>query len=84
MHGQFITKDLHASCRAVLGFSLGTTRNNRPELLREPAERVMSYLAEGLLDIKIGKRFKMEEVAEAHRWVESRQSTGKVLLEINN
>ena len=83
-YGQFITKDLHASCRAVLGFSLGTTRNNRPELLREPAERVMSYLAEGLLDIKIGKRFKMEEVAEAHRWVESRQSTGKVLLEINN
>jgi NADPH:quinone reductase len=82
--GQFITKDLHASCRAVLGFSLGTTRNNRPELLRKPAERVMRYLAEGRLDMKIGKSFKMEEAAEAHRLVESRQSTGKVLLEMNN
>jgi len=49
--GQFVTKELHASCRAVLGFSLGTTRNNRPELLRETAARIMDYLAEGRLDI---------------------------------
>ncbi|MED3933401.1 quinone oxidoreductase [Priestia megaterium] len=81
--GQFVTKDLHASCRAVLGFSLGTTRNNRPELLRGTADRIMDYLAEGLLDIKVGKRFSIEEAAEAHRLVESRQSTGKVLLKIN-
>lgn len=81
--GQFLTKDLHASCRAVLGFSIGTTRNNRPDLLRGTADRVMGYLAEGRLDIKIGKRFRIEDVAEAHRLVESRQSTGKVLLEIN-
>ena len=83
-YGQFITKDLHASCRAVLGFSLGTTRNHRPELLRGTAERIMSYLAEGRLNMKIGKRFKIEEVAEAHRFVENRRSTGKVLLEMNN
>ncbi|WP_374989513.1 quinone oxidoreductase (plasmid) [Priestia megaterium] len=81
--GQFVTKDLHASCRAVLGFSLGTTRNNRPELLRETAARIMDYLAEERLDIMVGKRFSIEEVPEAHRLVESRQSTGKVLLEIN-
>ena len=81
--GQFLTKDLHASCRAVLGFSIGTTRNNRPDLLRGTADRVLGYLAEGRLDIKIGKRFRIEDVAEAHRLVESRQSTGKVLLEIN-
>lgn len=81
--GQFVTKDLHASCRAVLGFSLGTTINNRPELLRGTANRIMDYLAKGILDIKVGKRFSIEEAAEAHRLVESRQSTGKVLLKIN-
>ena len=83
-YAQFIAKDLHASCRAVLGFSLGTTRNHRPELLSGTAERIMSYLAEGRLNMKIGKRFKIEEVAEAHRFVENRRSTGKVLLEMNN
>jgi NADPH2:quinone reductase len=80
--GQFKTPDLHASCRSVLGFSLGTTRKKRPHLLRDAAERVLGYLADGRLKMKIGKRFSLEEAAEAHRWVESRQSTGKVLLEV--
>jgi NADPH2:quinone reductase len=75
-------QDLHASCRSVLGFSLGTTRNKRPELLRDTAEKVMRYLAEGRLRMKIGKRFSLEEAAEAHEWVESRRSTGKVILKI--
>ena len=80
---QFKTTDLHASCRAVLGFSLGTTRNNRPELFRGTAGHIMGYLAEGSLDIKIGQHFKLEEAAHAHRLVESRKSIGKVLLEVN-
>lgn len=81
---QFKTRDLHSSCRAVLGFSIGTTRNNRPELFRDVADKVLSYLADGSLDIKIGKCFSLEEAADAHRWVESRKSTGKVLLKISN
>ena len=81
--GQVKTVDLHSSCRAVLGFSLGTTRNNRPELLRETAERVLEYLADGRLDIKIGNTFSIEEASEAHRLIESRQSEGKIVLEVN-
>ncbi|MBM7609738.1 NADPH2:quinone reductase [Lysinibacillus composti] len=81
--GQVKTVDLHSSCRAVLGFSLGTTRNNRPELLRETAERVLEYLADGRLDIKIGNTFSIEEASEAHRLIESRQSVGKMVLEVN-
>ncbi|GIM46572.1 quinone oxidoreductase [Collibacillus ludicampi] len=80
--GQFKTKDLHSSCRSVLGFSLGTTRKERPHLLRSAADHVLSYLAEGRLKMKIGKRFTLEEAAEAHRWVESRKSIGKVLLTV--
>jgi NADPH:quinone reductase len=80
--GRFQTNDLHSSCRSVLGFSLGTTRKERPHLLRDTADHVLGYLAEGRLKMKIGKRFSLEEAAEAHRWVESRKSTGKVLLSI--
>jgi NADPH2:quinone reductase len=81
--GQLNTKDLYPSCRSVLGFSFGTTRNKRPHLLRDTADRVFGYLSEGRLKMKIGKRFSLEEAAEAHRWVESRQSTGKVILNIH-
>lgn len=78
--GRFQTKDLHSSCRSVLGFSFGTTRRERPQLLRDAARNVLAYLAEGRLNMNIGKRFPLEQAAEAHQWVESRQSTGKVLL----
>lgn len=82
--GHFQTKDLHSSCRSVLGFSLGTTRKERPHLLRNAADHVLGYLAEGRLKMKIVKKFALEEAVEAHRWVESRNSTGKVLLTVQN
>jgi NADPH2:quinone reductase len=78
--GHFQTKDLHSSCRSVLGFSLGTTRKERPYLLRDTANHVLRYLAENQLKIKIGGRFRLVEAAEAHRMVESRNSVGKILL----
>lgn len=80
--GTIQTIDLHASCRSVLGFSFGTTRNKRPLLLQDTAEKVFQYLVDGSLTIKIGRRFALEDAASAHAWVESRQSTGKVLLDV--
>ncbi|MFK4301605.1 NADPH2:quinone reductase [Paenibacillus sp. RC254] len=77
---QLQTSDLHASCRSVLGFSLSTTRKERPEMLREIAVQVFKLLENGQLDIKISERFPLKEAALAHQWVESRKSTGKVLL----
>ncbi|WP_134684714.1 quinone oxidoreductase family protein [Brevibacillus migulae] len=82
--GTFKTIDLHASCRSVLGFSFGTTRSKRPHLLQAIAERVLPYLADGRLRIMIGKRYGLEEAALAHEWVESRQSTGKVILQVQS
>ncbi|WP_400163094.1 zinc-binding alcohol dehydrogenase family protein [Brevibacillus sp. TJ4] len=80
--GTFKTSDLHTSCRSVLGFSFGTTRSKRPQLLSSTAEKVLRLLADGSLKIKIGRSFPLEQAAQAHDWVESRQSTGKVLLEV--
>ncbi|MFC4182936.1 hypothetical protein [Saccharococcus thermophilus] len=34
--------------------------------------------------MKIGKKFALEEAVETHRWVESRNSTGKILLTVRN
>ena len=80
--GQVATTDLHASCRAVLGFSLGTTRNQHPEMLQVTAEKVLSFLAEGSLKIKISKTFRLEDAALAHGYMESRQHTGKIVLQV--
>jgi NADPH2:quinone reductase len=72
--------ELHTSCRSVLGFSLGTTRIHRPQILREVAEKVFGYIENGSLDIIIGHKFPLEEARLAQELVENRVSQGKVLL----
>ena len=76
------TNDLHKSCRSALGYSLGTTRKKRPESLRETAQKVMQFLKEEKLNIRIGHRFPLTEAAVAHKLIESRMSTGKIILDI--
>jgi NADPH2:quinone reductase len=64
----------------VSGFSLPTITRNFPDKTRESAERCFALLREGKLKLHIGKIFPLAEAAEAHRCLESRQSTGKLLL----
>ncbi|UHA73216.1 quinone oxidoreductase family protein [Paenibacillus sp. 481] len=82
--GQIHTNDLHASCRSVLGFSLGTTRKEHPERLQHTAIQVFRLLEHGKLNIKISERFALQDASLAHQWVESRKSTGKVLLVVEH
>ncbi len=74
------TKDLHKTCRSVLGFSLGTTRKRRPHLLMETAKKVLGYLENEELKIIIGHKFPLKDAKLAHEIVEGRKSKGKVLL----
>ncbi|MBM7702278.1 quinone oxidoreductase family protein [Metabacillus iocasae] len=81
--GAFKTNQLHASCRSVLGFSLGTTRKKKPHLLKEISQDILSYLANGSVKINVGAEFPLSEAAEAHRLMESRRYTGKILLNMS-
>lgn len=81
--GIFKTSDLHASCRSVLGFSLGTTRKLRPQSLQDTAKQVLQYISEGKLKFEIAHRFPLKEAVQAHNLIESRKSTGKILLDVN-
>lgn len=82
--GHFNTQQLHSSCRSILGFSLGTTRKERPELLKDTAKQVFNFIEKGQLTMKIGHQFSLEDAVNAHRLLESRQSIGKILLNVRN
>lgn len=71
---------LHHSNRSVIGYSTGNYRQLRPAALRPAADAVLDYLRDGRLKLVIGGCYPLAEAGEAHRFVESRQSTGKVLL----
>jgi NADPH:quinone reductase len=45
-------------------------------------DRLFKLVADGSLEVAIGRRFALEDAAEAHRALESRATTGKLLLEI--
>lgn len=51
-----------------------------PSELRRRARDVFEAVAGGALEVRIGARFPLREATEAHRLLESRGSTGKVLL----
>lgn len=78
--GHIESFDLHGSCRSVLGYSMGTTRRYRPETLRPSVEKALSFLASGELKMRVTASYTFEEVSAAQDLVESRRSTGKVLL----
>ena len=58
---------------------IGHYTADRAELL-ERANDVFGWLAVGELKVQIDKIFPLIEVAEAHRYLEGRQSKGKILL----
>jgi NADPH2:quinone reductase len=61
--------------RPVLGHYTRT-----PELLRERAGALFELLADGRLDVRIGNRYPLSEARQAHEDLESRRTTGKLLL----
>jgi NADPH2:quinone reductase len=51
----------------------------RQELL-ERAGEVLGWSAQGRLDVRVGARYELASASEAHRALEGRKTTGKVLL----
>lgn len=78
--GTFKTPSLHAKCKSVLGYSMGTTRALRPERLKTSVYEVIEFIETGKLKMVVSKEFPLAEAAAAHSWIESRESYGKILL----
>lgn len=72
--------------RLNAGGSLSVTRPSLGHFLRTPEERAWRYgelfdaIAADRLDVRIGARFPLAEAAAAHEALESRSTTGKVIL----
>ena len=51
-----------------------------PDELAWRAEEIFTAIAAGSLDVRVGAEFALTDAADAHRALEGRQTTGKVLL----
>jgi NADPH2:quinone reductase len=64
----------------IHGFYLGRLMGRDPELVRRAGNDVLKLWEGGAVRPVVGAELALEEAAEAHRLIESRQSTGKVVL----
>ncbi len=64
----------------VHGFYLGRLMRHRPEVVLEAAGDLLRLWGQGLLRPTVGATFPLTEAAAAHRLIEERRSTGKVVL----
>jgi NADPH2:quinone reductase len=71
---------LQGMSKTVAGLSVGGIRARRPEFLRPGCEELLRLLAEGKIRAVIGRTLPLGEAAEAHRFLASRASYGKILL----
>jgi NADPH2:quinone reductase len=56
------------------------TYTRTPDLLREHARELFELIANGKLNVRIGARYPLDQAAQAHRDLEARKTTGKLLL----
>jgi NADPH:quinone reductase len=71
---------LMARNQSVIGFFLPQIMR-KPELLQPSLVELLTYLGEGKLKLTIGGVFPLEEAANVHRLLQSRKTTGKLILE---
>jgi NADPH:quinone reductase len=71
---------LMARNQSVIGFFLPQIMR-KPELLQHSLVELLTYLGEGKLKLTIGGVFPLEEAANVHVLLQSRKTTGKLLLE---
>jgi NADPH2:quinone reductase len=64
----------------VHGFFLDRLMRRRPDLVERAAQDALRLWESGAVRPIMGAEFPLEQAAEAHRLIETRQSTGKVVL----
>jgi len=64
----------------VGGFTLGLWLKDHPELVAPSVERILRVLEDGTIRPLIGAVYAPEQIAEAHEFLESRQSIGRTIV----
>jgi len=72
---------LMSANKGIFGFNLGTL-TGKEAYFGEAAREILRYYDEGFLKPVIGKIFPFDEIVEAHAFLQTRQSAGKVVVTV--
>jgi NADPH2:quinone reductase len=74
------TADLLFGNKTVVGYHLGRALRQRPMRVMGAVPELTQLLGDGILEVQVGHTFDLADAAEAHRFIEDRKSSGKVVL----
>lgn len=66
--------------KSIIGVNMLKIGDNKPEILKHCLTEVTKLISEGKLDPQVGASFSAINIAKAHNLLESRKSTGKVIV----
>ena len=75
--GSFLTDS-----KAIMGYTIGSLSTLAPRLVADTARRTLDLIARSQIKIDITAILPLEQADEAHRRLESRETTGKLLLRV--
>jgi len=78
--GMGSSKPLHRHNRSIIGYSSGGIRRHNPSELQSIASIVLDLVSNEKIRVFVGGAYPLKQAADAHRLVESRKSTGKIVL----
>ncbi len=64
----------------VLGVNMLRIADHKPKVLHRALESVVAMASKNEIEPYVGKEYKAEDIAEAHEYLESRKSIGKIVL----
>ena len=69
------------SSKSLVAVNMLRIADHKPELFQRIFTGVMDYVEQGIIKPTLAKTFSVDQIAEAHEYLESRQSIGKVVME---
>lgn len=78
----FGANELWFAGKAVMGFNLAAFSATDPGVVHDALARAADAMASGDLRVDVSETLSLEEVEQAHRRIESGQTTGKIVLSV--
>lgn len=79
--GLFSPLQLLMSSKSMVAVNMLRIADHKPHIFKKTFDGVMKMTSEGIIRPIISKTFKASQIAEAHDYLESRQSAGKIVME---
>ncbi|NNC95363.1 MAG: zinc-binding dehydrogenase [Chitinophagales bacterium] len=66
--------------RGMIGVNMLRIADQRPHMIERVMKKVVKMTEEGILKPEVGGEFSIDELADSHRFLESRKSMGKIIV----